>query len=105
MEPQQGRPNHRRRCGDNRGDAVRFTEHVREQAAVMFKQRVGEHDAALRMDLRRFRKWTLPERPVAIVDKCYRDLRGEPDDAPVDALAMLARMGKLRDAWSRRAGA
>ncbi len=78
---------------------------VREQAAVMFQQGVGEDDAALRIDLGRFRKWTLPERLVAIVDKCYRDLRGEPDDAPVDALGMLARMGKLREAWRRRASA
>jgi hypothetical protein len=78
---------------------------VREQAAVMFKQGVGEDDAALRMNLGRFRKWTLPERLVAIVDKCYRDLRGEPDDAPVDTLGMLARMGNLRAAWNRGATA
>ena len=30
-------------------------------------------------------KWTLPERLVAIVDKCYRDLNEQPDDAAADS--------------------
>ncbi len=75
---------------------------VGEQSARHFKAGIDADEAARRIDLGRFMKWTLPERLVAIVDKCYRDLNGQPDDAPVDALGMLARMGKLRDYWRER---
>jgi cyclase len=100
MDPAVVVPGHGPLCGKEGLLELReYFALVREQSARHFKAGVDADEAARRTELGRFMKWTLPERLVAIVDKCYRDLNEQPDDAPVDALGMLARMGKLRDYW------
>jgi hypothetical protein len=100
MDPAAVVPGHGPLCGKEGLLELReYFALVREQSARHFKAGVDADEAARRIELGRFMKWTLPERLVAIVDKCYRDLNEQPDDAPVDALGMLARMGKLRDYW------
>lgn len=71
---------------------------VREQAEQCCKAGLTVDEAARKIELGRFGKWSLPERLVATVERSYRELRGEPHDAPLDALDLLTRMGKLRDA-------
>src|SRR5579884_2335214 len=59
-------------------------------------------EAARRIDLGPYAGWTEPERILFNVERAYRELRGEPWDAPLDALALFRGMHALREA--RRGG-
>ena len=50
-----------------------------------------------------YARWSEPERILFNVERAYRELRGEPYDAPIDVTALFRAMYELREA--RRAGA
>src|SRR5439155_37298 len=58
-------------------------------------------EAARRIDLGPYAGWTEPERILFQVERAYRELRGEPWDAPIDVTALFRSMHALRE--SRRA--
>src|SRR5438876_605300 len=58
-------------------------------------------EAARRIDLGPYAGWTEPERILFQVERAYRELRGEPYDAPIDVTALFRGMHALRE--SRRA--
>ena len=53
-------------------------------------------EAARRIDPGPYARWTEPERIVFNVERAYRDLRGEPWDAPLDATRLIRQMYALR---------
>jgi len=56
-------------------------------------------EAAKNIDLGPDAAWNEPERLIFNVERAYRELRGEPFDAPVDVIAMVHGMQALRTHW------
>jgi hypothetical protein len=56
-------------------------------------------------EAQRHADWTEPERLVFNVDRAYRELRGEPWDAPVDVQAIMRGMHALQAHWAAAATA
>ena len=72
--------------------------HVRTAARAHFDAGDDVYTAASQIDLAPFRGWAEHERIVFQVDRAYREFRGEPWDAPFDAMALLTDAGRLRAA-------
>jgi glyoxylase-like metal-dependent hydrolase (beta-lactamase superfamily II) len=72
---------------------------VRGEAERAFARGLSELEAARRIDLGPYAGWTQPERLVFNVARAYRELRGEPEDAPVNAVALLDQCCELRAHW------
>jgi cyclase len=83
---------------------VSGSEGLREQreylAYVLGEARTGlaagrsPLDTALGIDLGPYASWTDGERIVAVVTRAFRELRGEPEDAPIDFLAIADDMAE-----------
>ena len=56
-----------------------------------------------RIDLGPYAAWTEPERLLFNVERAYREFRGLPYDAPIDALATFRGMHALRTHFESRA--
>jgi cyclase len=57
---------------------------VREEASRCFERGLTPLQASKRIDLGPYESWSNPARLCAHVERAYRDLRGEPADAPWD---------------------
>jgi cyclase len=79
-----------------------YLAYVRAEAARHFAAGRSALEAARRIDLGPYAGWTEPERILFNVERAYRELRGDPWDAPLDALALFRGMHALREA--RRGG-
>ena len=97
------RPALRRRgaAGDEGVSRVR----ARASRRAFFDAGLTVLEAAKRIDLGPYAGWTEPERIVFNVDRAYRELRGEPCDAPIDVAAMFHGMYALREAMRTRKSA
>jgi cyclase len=73
-----------------------YLEYVRAESKRFFDAEVPAAEAARRIDLGPYAGWTEPERIVFSVERAYRELRGEPFDAPVDVVGSLRAMHQLR---------
>jgi cyclase len=69
---------------------------VRRESRQFFDAGVPALEAAKRLDLGPYAGWTEPERLIFNVERAYRELRGEPFDAPIDVMAMFRGMHELR---------
>jgi cyclase len=73
-----------------------YLEHVGAEARRGFARGLSVLDAALAVDLGPYADWAEPERVVAMVARGYRESRGEPEDAPIDFLALADDMAEYR---------
>jgi glyoxylase-like metal-dependent hydrolase (beta-lactamase superfamily II) len=73
---------------------------VRAESESAFARGLSEQEAARRIDLGPYAAWTQPERLVFNVARAYRELRGDPEDAPVNAVALLDQCCELRAYWN-----
>ena len=90
-------PGHGPLCGvEGPREMKAYLEYVRGEATRFFHDGVSVEDAARRIDLGPYAGWTEPQRILFNVARAYRELRGEPYDAPVDAGSMLRAMFALR---------
>lgn len=80
------------------GDYLRY---VREQSQRFFDAGLTAIDAAKRIELGPYAGWTQPERLLFNVERAYRELRGEPFDAPIDVAASFRAMFEVRAAQQR----
>jgi cyclase len=95
-------PGHGPLCGvDGLQEMKAYLAYVRGEARVFFDAGLSALDAARRIDLGPYTGWTEPERVLFNVERAYRELRGEPFDAPIDAMAMFRGMYELRRAAGR----
>src|SRR5204862_113490 len=78
-----------------------YLRYVRAEAKHGFDAGLPALEAARRIDLGPYAGWTQPERILFQVERAYRELRGEPYDAPIDVTALFRGMHALRE--SRRA--
>ena len=66
--------------------------------APLLEQGLPALEASKRIDLGPYGGWTEPARLVFNVARAYRELRGEPFDAPIDAVALFREMYELEQA-------
>jgi len=89
-------PGHGPICGLEGPKEMRaYLEYVRGEAKQFFAQGLSALDAAKRIDLGPYADWTEPGRLIFNVERAYRELRGEPFDAPIDVVAMFRGMYEL----------
>jgi glyoxylase-like metal-dependent hydrolase (beta-lactamase superfamily II) len=98
-------PGHGPLCGKEGALELRdYLAFVRDESRRHFEAGRSVEEAALRIDLGPYAAWLESERIVFSIDRAYRELRGEPYDAPVDFLRLATVMAKVRDRH-RAAGA
>jgi cyclase len=82
-------------------DALRgmreYLTYVRDEARRHFDAGLTTLDAAKRIELGRYAGWNEPERLAFHVDRAYREFRGEPWDAPVEAMRVFGEVAALRE--------
>lgn len=80
----------------------RYFEYVEAESRRFFEAGIGEFEAAKRIDLGPFASWTEPERVIFNIRRAYRELRGEPWDAHIDAMVLLREMAALGEWFESR---
>src|SRR5581483_9174672 len=83
-------PGHGPVCGvEGPREMQAYLRYVRAEAERYFAAGLTALDAARRIDFGPYAGWTEPERLVFQVERAYRELRGEPFDAPIDVTALF----------------
>ena len=91
-------PGHGPVCGPEGALELRdYLVYVRDESARHFASGASVAEAAARIDLGPFADWLESERIVFSVDRAYRELRGEPYDAPVDFGGLMVIAAKVRE--------
>jgi cyclase len=86
-------PGHGPLCGiEGPKEMKAYLEYVRRESKKFFDDGLPSLEAAKRIDLGPYAGWTEPARIVFNVERAYRELRGEPFDAPIDAVALFRGM-------------
>ena len=94
-------PGHGPLCGaEGPREMSAYLEYVRSESQRFFEAGLEPLEAARKIDLGPYAGWTQPERLIFNVERAYRELRGEPFDAPIDVAAMMRGMYELRRAGS-----
>jgi glyoxylase-like metal-dependent hydrolase (beta-lactamase superfamily II) len=97
LDPQVVVPGHGPLCGvEGPIEMKAYLAYVRSEAAPLFERGLTVLDAAKRIDLGPYAGWTEPERLVFNVARAYRELRGEPYDAPIEMRELFRDMMELR---------
>jgi glyoxylase-like metal-dependent hydrolase (beta-lactamase superfamily II) len=90
-------PGHGPLCGVEGPREMRaYLGYVRQEAQRHFDAGRSSLEAAKRIDLGPYADWTEPERLFFNVERAYREFRGLPFDAPIDAMATFRGMYELR---------
>jgi cyclase len=99
-------PGHGPLCGvEGPREMKAYLQYVSGEAQRAFADGLPALEAAKRIDPGPYARWTQPERMLFTVERAYRELRGEPWNAPIDVAGLFAGMYELRDAQRRRATA
>jgi glyoxylase-like metal-dependent hydrolase (beta-lactamase superfamily II) len=89
-------PGHGPLCGvEGAVEMKAYLEYVRAESASAFEAGLTALEAAKRIDLGPYADWTEPERLMLNVERAYRELRGEPWDAPIDRGSLFEGMQQL----------
>jgi cyclase len=90
-------PGHGPLCGvEGPKEMKAYLQYVQSESKRFFEAGLPPLEAAKRIDLGPYAGWTEPERILFSVERAYRELRGEPYDAPIDVPAMFTGMLALR---------
>jgi cyclase len=90
-------PGHGPLCGVEGPREMRaYLEYVTGESKRFFEAGLPALEAAKKIDLGPYAGWTEPQRLIFNVERAYRELRGEPPDAPVDTTALLRGMYALK---------
>ena len=80
-----------------------YLEYVRQESKSFFDAGLPVAEAARRIDLGPYEVWDGPERLFFNVERAYRELRGDPPDAPIDANFLFAGATQLYlERWAGR---
>ena len=89
-------PGHGPLCGlEGPREMKAYLQYVLAESKRFFEKGLSALDAARRIDLGPYAGWTEPERIVFQVERAYRELRGEPFDAPIDVTPLFGAMHEL----------
>jgi cyclase len=90
-------PGHGPLCGPEGPQEMKaYLQYVRAESQRYFEAGLPALEAAKRIDLGPYARWTEPERLLFNVERAYREFRGEAFDAPIDALSIFRGMYELR---------
>jgi len=96
LEPEVVVPGHGPLCRvEGPREMKAYLQYVRAEAKHFFEQGLSVLEAAKRIDLGPYARWTEPERIVFQVERAYRELRSEPFDAPIDVTSLFGAMYQL----------
>ncbi|MDJ0868763.1 MAG: MBL fold metallo-hydrolase [Myxococcota bacterium] len=102
LDPEVVVPGHGPICGTEGPQEMKaYLEYVLAESRGHFEAGRSELDAARQIDLGPYAGWTEPQRLLFNVHRAYRELRGEPFDAPVDLGAIIRGMHELTEHWGR----
>ncbi len=97
LKPEVIVPGHGPLCGlEGPQEMKAYLQYVRAESKRFFEAALPALEAAKRIDLGPYAQWTEPERLLFNVERAYREFRGEPFDAPIDALSIFRGMYELR---------
>jgi len=97
LKPEVIVPGHGPVCGiEGPQEMKAYLQYVRAESRRFFDAEMPALEAAKRIDLGPYARWTEPERLLFNVERAYREFRGEPFDAPIDALSIFRGMYELR---------
>lgn len=97
LDPEVVVPGHGPLCGiEGPREMKAYLQHVQAESQRFFDAGLTALEAAKRIDLGPYAKWTEPERLLFNVERAYRERRGDAYDAPIDALALFRGMYELR---------
>ncbi len=89
-------PGHGPLCGvEGAKEMKAYLEYVRAESKRFFDAGLSPLEAAKKLDLGPYADWTEPERLLFNVERAYRELRGDPYDAPIDVFASFRGMYEL----------
>lgn len=98
-------PGHGPLCGvEGPRQMKAYLEYVMSESKRFYEAGVPVEEAARRIDLGPYAAWTEPERLVFNVARAYRELAGEPFDAPIDVGAMFQAQFELKAVLAARTG-
>jgi cyclase len=97
-------PGHGPLCGvEGPREMKAYLLYVREEARRFFEAGLSVDEAARRIDLGPYEAWDGPERVFFNIDRAYRELRGDPPDAPIDSNFLFAGATRLHiERWPER---
>jgi glyoxylase-like metal-dependent hydrolase (beta-lactamase superfamily II) len=97
LDPEVVVPGHGPLCGvEGPREMKSYLEYVRAESRLYFDAGLSALEAAKKIDLGPYADWTEPERILFSVERAYREFRGEPFDAQIDAVAIFRGMYELR---------
>ena len=97
LDPEVIVPGHGPLCGvEGPREMKAYLVYVREESRRHFDAGLTALEAAKRIDIGPYSGWTEPERILFSVERAYREFRGEPFDAPIDAVSIFRGMYELR---------
>jgi glyoxylase-like metal-dependent hydrolase (beta-lactamase superfamily II) len=103
LDPQVVVPGHGPLCGvEGPIEMKAYLAYVQHEAAPLLERGLTVLEAAKRIDLGPYAGWTEPERLVFNVARAYRELRGEPYDAPIDMRELFRDLMELRAHYRSR---
>ena len=100
-------PGHGPLCGvEGPREMKAYLEYVQTRVAARFRRTACRRSTRPSASTSgRTPRWTEPERMLFNVERAYRELRGEPWDAPIDVAALFQGMYELGEAWHSRRSA
>jgi len=99
LDPKVIVPGHGPLCGaEGPTEMKAYLRYVRAESRRHFDAGLSPLDAAKKIDPGPYAAWTEPERLLFNVDRAYREFRGLPLDAPIDAMGLFRGMIEVREA-------
>ncbi len=103
LEPEVIVPGHGPLCGVEGPREMRaYLEYVRDESKRGFEAGLSALETARKLDLGPYADWTEPQRLVFNVERAFRELRGEPWDAPIEIAGLVRGMYELAQSFERR---
>lgn len=99
LDPKVIVPGHGPLCGvEGPREMQAYLRYVRAESRRHFDAGLSALDAAKKIDPGPYAGWTEPERIMFNVERAYREFRGQPMDAPIDAMGLFRAMIEVREA-------